>query len=135
MLVEFVALAVVLLIPSLYFVLTLGSVQSAVFAADVIARDASRIHATVEDPQLADARTRAMAAAVLADHGLPAQDVVTITCSASPCLTPGEQVHAHVRIGVGVPGLGPVLGGPLAVGADHQVRVDEHRSLTPGTAP
>src|SRR5699024_11380150 len=38
-LVEFVVLSAVLLIPALYLVLTLGSVQSAVFAADIIARD------------------------------------------------------------------------------------------------
>ena len=55
--VEFVALSAALLIPSLYLVLTLGSVQAAVFAADTIARDAARIHAVAPDP---DCRSRGL---------------------------------------------------------------------------
>lgn len=132
-LVEFVALAVILLIPCLYLVLTLGSVQGAVFAADVIARDAARIHATEPDPARADARTRQMVLDVLAAHRIDAdpRGVVSIRCSASPCATPGQDVRADVRVPVQVPGLGPVLGGagPVVVGASHASHVDEHRDV------
>ncbi|GAB2547578.1 hypothetical protein [Brachybacterium huguangmaarense] len=131
--VEFVVLAVVLLLPCLYLVLTLGGVQSAVFAADVLARDAARIHATEPDPARAGARTRELAAQVLEDYGLDADpdDVVTITCSASPCASPGADVRAQVTIPVQVPGLGPVLGGAGAVhvGAAHDARVDRYRDV------
>lgn len=132
--VEFVALAVVLLIPCLYLVLTLGSVQSAVFAADVIARDAARIHATEPDAARADARTRQMVADVLADHGIEAdpEGVVSIRCTHDPCAAPGEDVRAMARIPVPVPGLGPMLGGagPVRVGADHLAHVDQYRDLS-----
>ncbi|GAB4095718.1 hypothetical protein GCM10028787_11930 [Brachybacterium horti] len=129
-LVEFVVLGVALLIPTLYLVLTLGSVQSAVFAADVVARDAARIHAVEEDPGTARDRAARHTRLVLEDFGLEAQDVVTISCTEDPCSTPGGLVTAQVRIPVPVPGLGPVLGGggPVAVSATHAVPVDRYRA-------
>lgn len=127
---EFVVLSAALLIPSLYLVLTLGNVQAAVFAADTISRDVARIHATETDPQRAAERAARHTEMVLEDHGLPATDVVTLRCSEDPCATPGGTVSAQVRIGVPVPGLGPILGetGPVVVGASHAVPVDLYRA-------
>lgn len=129
-LVEFVVLAVALLIPCLYLVLTLGSVQSAVFAADVIARDAARIHATQTDPAAAAQHSLEQSHLVLEDFGLSAQDVLEISCSHDPCATPGGVVTAQVRIAVEIPGLGAVLGGggPVAVSSSHAVPVDQYRA-------
>ncbi len=136
--VEFVVLAVVLLIPCLYLVLTLGAVQSAVFAADVLARDAARIHATEPDPDVAAQRARRLAADVLADYGIDAEPdaVVSIRCSASPCATPGQSVRAEVSIPVQIPGLGPMLGGagPVRVGASHLAQVDQYRDVSATSA-
>src|SRR5699024_6898680 len=109
-LVEFVVLSAALLIPCLYLVLTLGGVQAAVFAADTIARDAARIHATEPDGSAAAERSARHSAMILEDHGLPAGDVLTLRCSEDPCATPGGTVTAEVRIPVPVPGLGPLLG-------------------------
>ena len=129
-LVEFVVLSAALLIPTLYLVLTLGSVQAAAFAADTIARDAARIHATESDPDRAAARAGRHMEMVLEDHGLPVTDVVQLSCSEDPCATPGGIVTARVRIPVPVPGLGPILGEtrPVAVGASHSVPVDQYRA-------
>lgn len=129
-LVEFVVLSVVLLLPSLYLVLTLASVQSAVFAADIIARDTARIHATVQDPELAQQRSAEHTRLVLEDFGLQGSDVVEIACSDDPCASSGGTVAATVRIPVPVPGLGPVLGqdGPIAVSSGHSVQVDQYRA-------
>lgn len=129
-LVEFVVLAAALLIPTLYLVLTLGNVQAAAFAADTIARDAARIHATESDPDRAAARASRHMELVLEDHGLPPGDVVELSCSEDPCATAGGVVTARVRIPVPVPGLGPILGetGPVAVGAAHAVPVDQYRA-------
>lgn len=127
-LVEFVVLSAALLIPSLYLVLTLGSVQSAVFAADLIARDTARIHATETDPGRAEARAREHTRMILEDFGLGAQDVTQIHCSHDPCATPGGDVTSVVSIPVPVPGLGPVLGGggPVSVSAAHAAPVDQY---------
>lgn len=129
-LVEFVVLAVALLIPALYLVLTLGSVQSAVFAADIIARDAARIHAVEQDSATAQQRTDGHTQMVLQDFGLSAGDVLDISCSHDPCSTAGGTVTATVTIPVQVPGLGPVLGGqgPVSVRSGHAVQVDQYRA-------
>lgn len=136
--VEFVVLAVVLLIPCLYLVLTLGAVQSAVFAADVLARDTARIHATEPDPDVAAQRSRQLAVDVLADYGIDADPdaVVTLRCSANPCATPGQDVQAEASIPVQIPGLGPMLGGagPVRVGASHLAQVDQYRDVSAGSA-
>lgn len=128
-LVEFVVLSAALLIPSLYLVLTLGSVQAAVFAADTIARDAARIYAVDPDQISAAQRTQLHTAMILEDFHLSGSDVVQISCSETPCSTPGGTVTAQVRIPVPVPGLGPILGqtGPVSVGAAHAVQVDQYR--------
>ncbi|GAA1489893.1 hypothetical protein [Brachybacterium sacelli] len=132
--VEFVVLAAALLIPALYLVLTLGSVQAAVFAADTIARDAARIHAVEPDPDHATMRARQHTAMILEDYRLEASEVVRISCSEDPCSSPGGTVSARVRIPVPVPGLGPILGetGPVAVGASHAVQVDQYRAVPGG---
>ncbi|HLQ81542.1 MAG TPA: hypothetical protein VK122_10655 [Brachybacterium sp.] len=129
-LVEFVVLSAALLIPSLYLVLTLGNVQAAVFAADSIARDVARIHATEPDGSTASERSARHSEMILEDHGLPTGDVIALHCSHDPCATPGGTVSVEVRIPVPVPGLGPVLGetGPVTVGSSHAVQVDQYRS-------
>lgn len=129
-LVEFVVLSAALLIPSLYLVLTLGSVQAAVFAADTIARDAARIHAVAPDQADAVQRTQQHTSMILEDFHLAGTDVVQISCSETPCSTPGGMVTAEVRILVPVPGLGQILGetGPVTVGAAHAVQVDQYRA-------
>lgn len=129
-LVEFVVLAVALLLPALYLVLTLGSVQSAVFAADIIARDTARIHAVEQDPARAQHRSSDHAEMVLEDFGLSARDAVEVSCTHDPCATAGGTVTATVRIPVPIPGLGPVLGqkGPVTVSSGHAVQVDQYRA-------
>lgn len=127
--VEFVVLAVALLIPCVYLVLSLGALQNASFAADAIARDAARIHATAPDPAAAEARLSSQIALMRDDYRLTGEETVSISCTATPCGAPGGVVTAHVRIAVPVPGLGGVLGreGPFAVGATRAVAVGEHR--------
>src|SRR5690625_5527640 len=73
---------------------------------------------------------------VLADFGLGAQDVVRVSCSDDPCVTPGGTVTAEVSIPVPVPGLGPVLGttGPVSVSSAHAAPVDRYRAV-PWTRP
>ena len=91
-LVEFVVLSAALLIPSLYLVLTLGNVQAAVFAADSIARDVARIHATEPDGSTASERSARHSEMILEDHGLSTGDVIALHCSHDPCATPGGTV-------------------------------------------
>jgi Na+-transporting methylmalonyl-CoA/oxaloacetate decarboxylase gamma subunit len=102
--VEFLGVALVLLLPLLYLVLTVGRVQAATFAVEGAAREAARAFVTA--PSSAEARSRAGAAVALAldDQGFrdPAE-ALTLACSTTPCLEPGGEVAAHVRLDVPLP--------------------------------
>lgn len=130
--VEFLGLALVLLVPLVYLVLVLGRLQAATFAAEGAAREAARVFVASDD--VADAAPRAVAAAglALADQGFdddPAT-AVSIACSAA-CLTPGSEVTVDVRVEVPLPFVPPLVRGavPLAipVAAARTAVVDEYR--------
>ncbi|MEI2819397.1 MAG: hypothetical protein V9E81_03940 [Marmoricola sp.] len=104
--VEFVWLAVLLLIPLVYVVLGVFEVQRAAYAASTAARSAGR--AFVTSPSEAAARPRAQSAARLAfeDQGLAGAPLgLEVTCSPSPtnCLAPGSVVSIEVRSSVALP--------------------------------
>jgi len=122
--VEFVFLAVLLMVPVVYLVLTLAAVQSGAFAAEAVARDASRAavvagvdslrngesYATAE--RAASHRANEVAAMTLEDFHLTADDAdMLLTCSAQPCLTPGSDVTVAVTVSVALPGIGSLVPG------------------------
>jgi Flp pilus assembly protein TadG len=124
--IEFVVLAVVLVIPLAYVVLTVFDVQRTAYAATAAAREAARVF--VQAPSGATAQQRADAAATLAfdDQGLSAPDVA-VTCSAAPCLTPGATITVTVDVQVALPFVPDLLGrhpASLAVEATHVEVVD-----------
>ena len=92
--VEFVYLAVLLMVPLVYLLITVFRVQSASYAVSSAAREAGRVYVT--SATVDDARSRALAAAalVMADSNLPLRpDELDITCSSNPCLQPGSRVN------------------------------------------
>lgn len=88
--IEFITVGILLLVPTVYLVLALSAIQSASFAVEGAARQASRVFvqaATLGEAQAAASRAVAV---TLADYGLDAGDAtVTITCAPNPadCLT------------------------------------------------
>ena len=126
-LIEFVVLAAVMLIPAMYLIVTLGAVQSAVFAADGLARDIARIHAT-HAPGQAQQRQEQLIGLTQHSYGLSTTPRVDVRCSSDPCATPGGTIDATVSIPVPIPGLGPLGGpeGPVEISSHHTVAVDQH---------
>ena len=131
-LVEFVGVALVLLVPLVYLVLVVGRLEAASFAAEGAVREAARVFVASDDA--ADAAPRALAAAgvAMADQGLrddPA-DAVSIACS-DACLTPGSEVTVDVRVRVPLPFVPPFVrrAVPLEipVAAERTAVVDEYR--------
>ncbi len=104
-LVEFCFLAVLLLVPVVYLVLTLGRLQAAAFATEGAAREAGRAFVTGADE--ASGRERAAAAALIAfsDQGFDDQrlEVIDIECSGDPCLAPDSRVVVHATLQVVLP--------------------------------
>lgn len=132
-LVEFLGAALILLIPTLYLVLTLGRVQAAAFAAQGAAKDAGRALSIADTAGAGLDRARSAVAIALADQGFDATDpatALTVDCSAG-CLDPGAEIATTVRIDVTFPGLGGSPGSwlPLSIPVSAHVitPVDEYK--------
>ena len=126
-LVEFTWLAILLMVPLLYIVLTVFEVQRAAFGVSTAARAAGR--AFTQAPSESAAMRHATAAAALA---LRDQDLETdrrslaVACDPEPsnCLAPGSVVTVAVTYSVPLPLLPEVLGGQrpsIRVEAEHTV--------------
>ena len=132
--VEFVFLAVLLLVPLSYIVLAVFSVQRAAFAVTAATREAGRAYVTTTD---GDPMARAQGAAALAlrDQGLnlPAGGV-RVSCDGD-CTSPGTAVHMSLDYTVALPMVPRALGGhpigAMAVRGRHTEWVDEFRPALP----
>lgn len=133
--VEFVFLAVLLLVPLVYLLLAVFAVQRAAYALSAAAREAGRGFVTGVDGLEAELRAQAAADVALRDHGLNAGDVrLTLDCSARPCLTPGAAVTVRVDADVALPLVPALLGRPaasVAVHAEHREVVDTFAAVRP----
>lgn len=102
--VEFVFLAVLLMVPLVYVLLTVFKVQAAAYAVSSAAREAGRVYATSTELDAAGPRAFAAANLVMADSNITLDPGdVSITCSSTPCLQPGSQVNVVLRYQVPLP--------------------------------
>lgn len=136
--VEFLGVALLLLVPLVYLIVTLGQVQGAIFAAEGAAREAGRLVVSAETFDQGTARARAAVELAFADQGVPVDGAgaLRLACSADPCLTPGERIVVEVRAVVALPGVPDVVSGAVGaqvpVAAEYVAVVDEFRA---GAAP
>lgn len=135
--VEFTWLAILLMVPLLYIVLTVFEVQRAAFGVSTAARAGGR--AFTQAPSEAAAMEHAATAAALA---LRDQDLevdrrsLEVACSPDPsnCLAPGSVVTVGVAYPVALPLLPAVLGGQrpsIRVEAEHTVPYGTFREDRP----
>jgi hypothetical protein len=134
--VEFLGAALILLIPLVYLVVTLGRVQAGAFAAEGAARDAVRAMVTAESSSAGATRAETAVGIALADQGFARESgVLSLECSTSPCLTPGGAVGAVVRVEVPLPLLPDAVRGwvPLTVPVEaaRTGTVDEYAAARP----
>lgn len=129
--VEFVVVAVCMLVPLIYVVTSVASVQSAMFASTQAVREAGRAFSMATGEARGRAAAVAAARLAFADHGLelPA-DRLTIGCPAGPCLAPGSVVDVELDWDVPLPWLPDFLEsrGSVPISATHRVPIDEYRS-------
>lgn len=130
--VEFTTLGVLLLIPTLYLLITLGRIQAAVFATEAGARGAARA-VTVSDSEEAGLDAAAwLVEFALDDQGFEAEPgAMDVRCSAASCLEPGSDVTVTVAVTVplpGVPSFGGWAGRGIEVSATHVAVVDDFRA-------
>lgn len=129
--VEFVMFGIVLLVPLAYLLLSVFSVQSAAYGVSSASREAGR--AFVQAPAGADPHDHAYAAAwvALQDYGIDlAPSQLVVSCSATPCLTPGATVQVNIDLTVALPLLPDVFDeapAAVAVHGRHAAVVDRFR--------
>jgi Flp pilus assembly protein TadG len=138
--VEFVFLAVVIMVPLVYLVAAVATVQCSSLAVAQAARDAGRAFATGDSA--ADARRRVVVAVRLAfaAQGLPDDGVLRFVRAGGRCtgaaitprLLPGAEFTVCVTRRVQLPGVPTVLTGRgIRVVGAYLVHVDDYRAAPP----
>jgi hypothetical protein len=132
--IEFVAVGLLLMLPLVYLILVLSRIQAASFAANGAAREAARAFVTADSNEEAERRAGVSTELFLKDHGFErSEGLMELTCSASPCLTPGERVEVEVRVTARFPflpaGLAEALHTHVVVSSSQVAVVDEFREI------
>lgn len=129
--VEFVWLALLLMVPLVYVVVAVLDTQRAAFAASTAARSAGRAFVTAPDQATGRARAQAAVRLAFADQGIADQPAdLRISCRPDPaaCLTPGSVVTVEVVSAARLPLVPDALGGGAPV-----IRVSARHSAPYGT--
>lgn len=139
--IEFVGLSVLLLIPMVYLILSVFSVQRSAFGVTQAARAAGRAYATAGSDAEGQARARLAATLALADQGVPDPPEVRFAPEGSNCggnpgdgaesLAPGARFVVCVRTVAPLPLTGSGLFRGLAnvtVNGQFLVVVDAYRA-------
>jgi hypothetical protein len=102
--VEFVFLSALLMVPLVYFIITVAQIQGGSFAVVGAADQAAKVY--VAQPDAASGRAAAEQAVLLAlaDYGQPAENAsVDTRCEPADCLAPGSAVTVTVHLSVPLP--------------------------------
>jgi hypothetical protein len=131
--VEFVVLAVLMLIPLVYLVLTMARLQAGSFAVSQAAREAGRAFVTSPAGESSTVRAGMAARIAFMDHSFEDSGRLVIACDGSPCLRPDGQVETTATVAVPLP-LVPsfvrdVVPLSVAVSASHLSTVDRFRGM------
>lgn len=131
--VEFVVLAVLMLIPLIYLVMMMARLQAGSFAVSQAAREAGRAYVTAGSGQDAQGRAQAAARIAFLDHSFEGNGRLGIACDGSPCLRPDARVETTATVRVPLP-LVPafvreVVPMSVPVSASHLSTVDRFRGL------
>ena len=130
--VEFVFLAVLLLIPLIYLTMMIARVQAGSYAVAHAAREAGRAFVTAESAESAGSRAHAAAQIAFQDQGFYEESgTIAIACSATPCLTPEGRIDVTATVRVPLPFIPSfardVVPLEVPVASTHVVTVDRFR--------
>jgi Flp pilus assembly protein TadG len=130
--VEFVLLAVLLMVPLVYLVLVSFRLQSTAYALAAATRESGRAFVTAPDTETAALRAQAAALVALHDHGVElAEDALRVECEPACRLEPGTAVTVRIATVVPLPLLPDVLGGDrltITVDGTHVEYVERYAS-------
>ncbi|GAA4408413.1 hypothetical protein GCM10023168_25700 [Fodinibacter luteus] len=132
--VEFVVLAVLMLIPLVYLVLMMARLQAGSYAVSQAAREAGRAYVTASSGEAAPSRAQAAARIAFMDHSFDEAGRLAVACDGTPCLRPDGRVETTASVRVPLP-LVPsfvrdVVPLSVRVSASHLSTVDRFRGLS-----
>lgn len=137
--IEFVFVAVIVMVPLVYFIVAVAVVQRSQLAVSQAAREAGRAFATSRGPAEAHLRVATAVRLALAAQGLRDDATVRYVASGSGCsaaaitprVAPGAQFTVCVSRHVELPGVPSVLSGRgvTAVGV-YVVHIDDYRAVS-----
>ena len=107
---EFILVGLLLLVPLIYLIVSLGLIQGQSLGAEAAARHVARAVSTASDAADARVRADAVLAAVSEEYGLDDVDL-SIDCTPAGAICPraGATLHVSVRTSVALPLVPPVL--------------------------
>ena len=102
--VEFTFLALLLMVPLVYFIITMGQIQGGSFAVVGAADQAAKVYVAQADTQSAQVAAEQAALIALADYGHPAGNAqISTSCEPSDCQAAGTAVTVTVNLTVPLP--------------------------------
>ncbi|GAB3434811.1 hypothetical protein GCM10027517_03290 [Phycicoccus ginsengisoli] len=102
-LVEFVFLAVLMMIPLIYLVMVLARLQAGSYAASAAVREAGRAYVTAQRQEQAGPRAQAAARIAFEDQGFGGDAVLRLACDGDPCLRPEGRITMEATVTVPLP--------------------------------
>jgi len=135
---EFITAGLVLLLPTVYLVLTMAALQGAALAVEGASRQAARVFVEADTVDEGTAAATRAVEFALADYGLGADDVeVSISCTPRPaaCLTRRGFVTVVVSSRVSLPLVPPVLDLDVASSVPVSSTATQQVSRFSGAAP
>ncbi|HQZ10452.1 pilus assembly protein [Ornithinibacter sp.] len=130
---EFIALAVLMLIPLIYLVMMMARLQAGSFAVSQAAREAGRAFVTAESGSDAAGRAQSAARIAFLDHSFDGTGRLSIACDGTPCLRPDGRVETTATVRVPLPLIPAfareVIPMSVPVSATHLSTVDRFRGL------
>jgi hypothetical protein len=102
--IEFIVVAVAIILPLIYIAITVLTLNAAQFASNQAARESVRAFATSTSSAAGNQRATLAANQAFEDHGLSdSAPQISITCDHMACLTPGGKVSVEITTRVPLP--------------------------------
>jgi len=101
--IEFVFLAVLMMVPLFYLIMVLARLQAGAYAVSAASREAGRAYVTAQVPEQAPARAHSAAGFAFADQGFDHDGTIEISCDGTPCMRPEGRVRIRATISVPMP--------------------------------
>lgn len=102
--VEFILMALLLMVPVVYFIVTIGQIQGGSFAVVGAADQAAKVYVMQKDTSQGRVAAEQAALLTLADYGHSAeQALVDVACDRGDCLSAGAAVTVTVKLTVPLP--------------------------------